>query len=472
MDVKIEKQENSQVLMEIKISAEEIAPHFDVAAKELSKKVNIPGFRQGKIPKSVLVNYIGEAAIFEEAAKNAVPEAYLKAIAEYDVDVVAKPELEVTDFGEDKSMSFKATVTVKPDVELGQYKGIPVEKCVALPTEEDIDAEIEKARDRLAKMIEQPDDYAIAKDDIVMFDFEGFIDGVPFEGGKAENYALTIGSGNFIEGFEDQLLGFKKGDKKDVEVGFPADYRVEALAGKPALFKVKINSVRKKELPDLNDEFVKDISEELDTLEQLREKVRNDLKAAAEKVASDNVSIEALGKAVENAKLEVPKAMIEQRVDQMLEELARQMQEQGVDLQGILASSDFDTESIREQYRSQAESDIRQELVLDAVMKAENIDITEAEIEEGLANIATRMQQPIDVVRNAFSGGEMQANFYYQLKMTKAADLIFDNALVEEKFVAAEAVKPKTKKAPAKKAAVEGEKKPAPKTTNKENKAE
>ncbi len=433
MKVALEKPEKNVVAMEITVPAAQLDLALEKAVKKVANQVNIPGFRKGKVPKAVLENYVGDAVLLEEAAEIIVPEVYPQAVEENNVDVVDQPQVEMVQLEKGKDVIFKATVTVKPEVTLGMYQGVEVEKIVNLPTDEDVEKEIDHMRDRVAKMDSIADDAAIENGDTTMIDFQGFVDGEAFEGGSAEDYALMIGSNTFIPGFEEQMLGMKIGEERDVNVTFPEDYHKEDLAGKPACFKVKLRSARRKFMPELNDDFVKEVSEECDTVAQLKEHVQKDLTEKAVKDAEAKAKSDAVKIAMDNAEVDIPAVMIERRIDSLVEEFQQRLQYQGMSLDMFFQYTGSTMETLREQNRERAEVNVKQDLVLEAIVKAENIKPSEEDITKTLEEIAQAYNQPADKVREAFEKTGRMDYLLENLSLSKAMDFICDNAKINEK---------------------------------------
>ncbi|MDD2568662.1 MAG: trigger factor [Clostridia bacterium] len=435
--VKTEKLEKSQVSMEVTVPEAELEQGVEKAVKKLAKQVNIPGFRAGKVPKAILENYVGEAVVMEEAAEQILPEAYVAGLDESGIDPVAQPEVQLVQLEKGKDFIFKAIITVKPEVILGEYKGISVVKEVISPNEEDVDAEIKKMQERTAKNIDLSEGDVLAAGDTAIIDFEGFVDDVAFEGGKAKNHSLVLGSNSFIPGFEEQLIGIKVGENTDVKVTFPEQYHSEDLAGKEAVFKVKVNSGRHKELPALDDEFVKDVTEDCDTVAELRAQTMEKLVKRSQEMANDMVKNSVLAKVIGNAAVEIPSAMIETRIDQMVDDFKEQLKYQGLDIERFFEFTKSDMNSLREQYKTKAEAGVKQDLVLEAVVAAEKIEPTQEDIDEQLKMIAQSYGQPFEKIKEAFEKEARQDYLLYSIKMMKAVDFLNDNAVIVEKEKAA-----------------------------------
>ena len=428
---KVEGRENNIVTLEVVVPAAELDTAMDKAVKKVAKEVKIPGFRPGKVPKQVLMNYVGEAALLQEAFDEVLPESYTKAVDETGIFPVDRPNIDVTQLEKGKDITYKAIVIVKPIVTLGKYKGIEVPKVVAIPSDEDVDKEIKKMQERVGKIQDLPEDAAIEEGDMAVIDFEGFLDGVAFEGGKGDNYPLSIGSHTFIPGFEEQLVGKKSGEEVEVNVTFPEDYQNEELKGKPAVFKVKIHQVRRKELPALDDEFVKDVREDCDTVDELKAKIKEELTEKANKTADDVAKRDVMNKVVENATVDIPGVMIEDRIDQLVQEFETQLKYQGLDLNSFFKFAKTDMDGLREQNRKRAEFAVKQDLVLEAIVEAENIEATEEDFEEQLKEIAESYHKDVEELRDTFNQPDNRKFFAYNIKMMKAVDFINDNAVIQ-----------------------------------------
>ncbi|MBM7854550.1 trigger factor [Desulfohalotomaculum tongense] len=391
MKATAEKLEKNEVMLEIEVDKEKFSQAVNRAAKKLARRVNIPGFRRGKAPKVLVERYVGKDALYQEAIEEIFPGVYQEAVKETEISPIAQPEVENIQAEEGEPLVFKLKVAVKPEVKLGQYKGFEIKKAPVEVTEEDVQKELENMQNRHAKLITL-DEGELQDGDTAMIDFTGYVDGEEFEGGKAENYSLVIGSGTFIPGFEEQLIGLKVGEEKEVNVTFPEDYHAGELAGKEAVFKVKLNSIKRKELAPLDDEFAKDVSE-FDTLEELKADLMNKLKEGKEHMADAAVSREAVEKAVENAQLEIPEAMIEQRLDEMIKNMESRLRSQGLGLEQYLQYTNSSIDELRDKMKDDAEKEVRRELVLDEIAKVENISVTDEELDKEIAEMAPQFRQ-------------------------------------------------------------------------------
>lgn len=427
MKVTAERIDNHKLVLEMEVPQPEVAKAVNKAYQKLANRVNIPGFRKGKVPRKVLELRIGKEALMDEAFEILAPEFYGKALEEQKVEPVTRPEIEVITFEEDKPLTFKATIVTKPQIQLGEYKGLSVEQPAAEVSNEDIDKQLETMRNRQAKMV-VVEDAVLANGDFAIIDFEGFVDGQPFKGGDAKGYPLEVGSGSFIPGFEDQLLGAKAGDERDVKVTFPADYFVAELAGKEAEFKVKIHDIKRKEMPELDDDFAKDVSE-FDSLEELKADVKNKLEQAAVEKADREFRNNAIKAAVNNATVDIPEVMVDQRVAQMLQDLQMNLESRGMNMEAYLKYSGMDIAKLKESYREPAEVNVKTDLLLEAVAKAENIQAAPEDMEAEVAGMAQNFgANPKDVWEIIRKEGRIMGLIDTVVRK-KAAQFIIDNAI-------------------------------------------
>ena len=353
----------------------------DGAAKRIAGRVNIPGFRKGKAPRKIVENFVGKEAILQEAFEAVAQKAFDEALKEQDMEPVTRPEIDIVTLEEGRNVVFTAKFTQRPEVTLGEYKGLKVEKPEASVSEEDIDRQIEGMRQHQGTLIDAPADAAVKKDDFITLDFDGFVDGVPFEGGKGEDYPLQIGSGSFIPGFEDQLIGAKVGEEREVNVTFPEDYHAENLKGKAALFKCTVRSIKSRELPEVNDEFAKKASK-FDTLAELREDIRKNLQESAARQAENERRTKAIDMATDNCTMEIPPVMVENRITAMIQEMAMRLEQQGMSLEQYLQYAGLDMARIRDEYRETAEKNVRTDLMLEEVAKAEDIKVDGRDLDQ------------------------------------------------------------------------------------------
>lgn len=419
MKANAERVEKNTVLLEIELDAEQFSQAVEKAYRKLVKKVNIPGFRKGKAPRMVFDRFIGKEALYEDAMETLVPEAYLEAVKETGIEPIERPHMEIVQAEEGKPVVLKAKVQVKPEVTVGEYKGLEAVKRDVKITPEDIDRELERLQNRHCKVLTLQEGI-VEKGDTAQIDFLGTIDNMPFPGGEGKDYYLEIGSGSFIPGFEEQLVGMSVGETRGVFVTFPKNYHSEQLAGKDASFTVTLKSIKRKELAPLDDEFAKDVSE-FDTLEELREDIGNKLKKAAEEMNSFRMKQETVEKAVKNAEVEVPEIMIEDQLKEMLQSMENRMLNQGVNLKTYLQYTQKSFEELKEEMRPDAEAGVKTNLVLEAIAKAENIKASEEEIKEEVRKMAEGYKQDPD-------------EFYQMLEREGQFDFIA-NGIIREKTV-------------------------------------
>ena len=381
MKVTAEHGENREVTLTIEVEQEKLENATDGAAKRIAGRVNIPGFRKGKAPRKIVENFVGKEAILQEAFEAVAQKAFDEALKEQDMEPVTRPEIDIVTLEEGRNVVFTAKFTQRPEVTLGEYKGLKVEKPEASVSEEDIDRQIEGMRQHQGTLIDAPADAAVKKDDFITLDFDGFVDGVPFEGGKGEDYPLQIGSGSFIPGFEDQLIGAKVGEEREVNVTFPEDYHAENLKGKAALFKCTVRSIKSRELPEVNDEFAKKASK-FDTLAELREDIRKNLQESAARRAENERRTKAIDMATDNCTMDIPPVMVENRITAMIQEMAMRLEQQGMSLEQYLQYAGLDMARIRDEYRETAEKNVRTDLMLEEVAKAEDIKVDGRDLDQ------------------------------------------------------------------------------------------
>ncbi|MFZ5645285.1 MAG: trigger factor [Bacillota bacterium] len=430
MKATAEKLEKNTVVLEVEVEPEKFEKAINQAYKSIVKKVNIPGFRKGKAPRAIIERYMGKKALYDEAVEIILPEAYVSAVEDTGIEPVAQPELELVQVEEGKPVIFKAKVVVKPEVKLGQYKGLEVEDARKEITDEDVQKELERLQSRHAKLVTM-EEGAVVNGDLVTIDFEGKIDGVPFEGGKADDYTLEIGSGTFIPGFEDQIVGMNINETKDISVTFPEDYGKEELAGKDAVFTVTVKLIKRKELAALDDEFAKDVSE-FDTLEELRGDLANKLKQNAEALAKRQMQQAAVSKAVENAEVDIPQEMIESRMEEMIRNMEQRLSGQGLDLDKYLTYTNSNMDELRERVRPDAEQSVMQTLVIDAVAKEENLTVSEEEIGDEIRRMSEEMKQDPEIIRKILEG-QNQIDFVKEsILREKTIQYLVDQAVLKE----------------------------------------
>ena len=380
MKVTAEHGENREVTLTIEVEQDKLEKASEGAAKRISARVNIPGFRKGKAPRRIVENFVGKDAILQEAFEGLAQKAFEDALTEQNMEPVTRPEIDIVTLEDGKDVVFTAKFTQRPDVRLGAYKGLAVPKEEVTVADEDIDRQIEGMRQHQGTLVDAPADAAVKNDDFVTLDFEGLVDGAAFEGGKGEDYPLQIGSGSFIPGFEDQLIGAKVGEERDVNVTFPEEYHAENLKGKDAVFKCKIRSIKSRELPELDDAFAKKASK-FETLAELREDVRKNLLAAAERKAETERRSKAIDMATDHCTMEIPPVMVENRITAMIQEMAMRLEQQGMSLEQYLQYAGLDIGKIREDYRETAEKNVRTDLMLEEVAKAEGIKVEGSDLD-------------------------------------------------------------------------------------------
>ena len=423
MSCKVENLEKNMAKLTIEVSAEEFEKACEKAYQKNKNKMNIQGFRKGKAPRNVIEKMYGAGVFFEDAANELIPDAYEAAAKESGLEIVSRPEIDVVQIGKGQSFIFTAEVAVKPEVELGEYKGIEVEKVSVEVTDEELAAELDRVREQSSRMI-TVDDRAVADGDIANIDYEGFCDGVAFAGGKGEGYDLAIGSHSFIDTFEEQLIGKNIGDEVEVNVTFPTEYHAPELAGKPALFKVKVNSIKVKELPELDDDFAQDVSE-FDTLDEYKNDLKATLLSRKEREAKGVKEDAVIAKIVENAKMEIPEPMIEANTRQMAEEFAQRIQAQGLSLEQYFQFTGMNANSFMENLKPQALKRIQSRLVLEAVVKAENIVATEEDVNKEIENMAQMYQMEADKLKELIGEEEMKA-MALDVAVQKAIDFVVE----------------------------------------------
>ncbi|MDW7673028.1 MAG: trigger factor [Bacillota bacterium] len=431
MAIKVERIEKNQVSLEFQIEATDFSNAISQAFKKVAGKVNIPGFRKGKVPRQILENYVGKEALYDEALEQVLPGAYFNAVKEAEIEPIDRPQVEVVELEEGKPVIIKAKVQVKPEVTLGDYKGVKVEKPNNEVSEAEIDNYIEGLRQRHAK-VNILEEGTVEQGDTAVIDFEGFVDGVAFEGGKGESYSLEIGSNSFIPGFEDQLIGAAAGEERDVNVTFPEEYHAEDLKGKPALFKVKINSIKRKELLPLDDEFAKDVSE-FETIAELKADAKNKLEEAAKDTSKRELQNKVIDAVVATAEVEIPEVMVEQKQEVILSNMAQRLQYQGLTMEQYYQFSGTTEEQLKEQNKDDAIRGVKVDLVLEAIAQKEGISCTEEDIDQEVAKMAEQYNQEPDKVRQIIASQGNLDNLKYSITMEKAIDFLVENADIQEK---------------------------------------
>lgn len=428
MSVKWEKQEGNQGVLTVEVPAAEVTKGIDQAFKKVVKDVQAPGFRKGKMPRKMFEKMYGVESLYNEALDFILPEAYGKAVEEADIEPVDRPEIDIEQMEQGKDLIFTATVTVKPEVKLGDYKGLEVTRQETEVTDEEIEEQLKERQTAFAELVIK-EDGAIEDGDTVKLDFKGFAEGEAFEGGEAKDFDLEIGSGSFIPGFEEQMVGMKVGEEKEIEVNFPEEYHAAELAGKPATFEVKVHEIKTKEIPELDDELAKEIDEEVESLEELRTKMKEqtveEKKTASETALRDDL-VEA---AARNAEIDIPEAMIDSELERMMGDFEQRLQQQGMNLDLYFQFSGQDEEALRSQMKDDALSRVRVSLTLEAIGKAENIEVAEEDIDAELQKMSDQFGMDIEQIKTALGGATVLEN---DLRFNKTVELLVENAKVTE----------------------------------------
>ncbi|WP_020059989.1 trigger factor [Bacillus sp. 123MFChir2] len=424
MTAKWEKLEGNVGVLTIEVDVKEVNNSLDAAFKKVVQTINVPGFRKGKMPRPLFEQRFGVESLYQDALDIILPKAYGEAIDETGIFPVAHPEIDIEKFEKGQNLIFTAKVTVKPEVKLGEYKGLTVEKEDATVTDEDVENELTSLQERQAELVVK-EDGTVENGDTAVIDFEGFVDGEAFEGGKGENYSLAIGSNTFIPGFEEQLVGLKAGEQKEVEVSFPEEYHAAELAGKPATFKVTVHEIKVKELPALDDEFAKDANEEVATLDELKAKIRENLEVSKKQEAEHKVRDEVVEKAAANAEIDIPEAMIETELDRMVREFEQRLSYQGMNLELYYQFTGTDEEKLKGQMKEDAAKRVTTNLVLEAIIEAEKIEATDEEVNAEVEKMAEMYNMPVDAVKQALGNVE---GVKEELQVRKAVDFLVDNS--------------------------------------------
>lgn len=426
MSLQVEKLEKSMAKLTIEVSADDLEKALQSAYKKQKNKIAIPGFRKGKVPRQMIEKMYGAEIFYDDAANELIPKAYSEAYDECEEDIVSRPEIDVIQIEKGKPFIFTATVALKPEVTLGEYKGLEVEKVSTEVTAEEVDAKIQEEAEKNARQI-TVEDRPVQDGDEVILDYEGFVDGAAFDGGKGENYPLTIGSGSFIPGFEEQLIGVEAGAQKEINVTFPEEYHAEELKGKEAVFKCTIHEIKAKELPEIDDEFASEVSE-FDTLEEYKEDLKKQLadKKAAE--GREKQEDEAVEQAVKNAQYELPEAMIETQVMQMADSFTQRMRSQGLTMEQYFQFTGLKAERFMEDLRTQAVKSIETRLVLEAVVKAENIEVSDERFDEEIEKMAENYQMEADKFKE-YMGDKEKKQIKEDIAVQEAVTFLADNAV-------------------------------------------
>ena len=445
MSLQVEKLEKNMAKLTIEVPAEELEKAIESAYQKNKNKISIPGFRKGKAPRKMIEQMYGKEVFYEDAANALIPDAYEKALEECTEEIVSSPKVDVTQLEAGKPFIFTAEVALKPEVTLGKYKGIKVDKADVDVTDEEVEAEIKQEREKNSRTVDITD-RAVKDGDIATIDFEGFVDGVAFEGGKGEDYPLTIGSGAFIPGFEEALIGAEVGKETDVNVTFPEDYQATELAGKAAVFKCTVKKLQEKQLPELDDDFVSEVSDESDTVEQYKEEIKkkiSDRKAKDAKNAKEDAVIEAI---IADAKMDIPDAMVETQQRQMVQDYAQRLQSQGISMEQYMQFTGMTTQALLEQVKPQALKRIQSRLVLEAVVAAENITASEEDFEEEVKVMGEAYQMDADKVKELLGeNGKKQVE--QDICVKKAVEFVVENAKEEKAAAKKSGAKKTTKKA-------------------------
>lgn len=428
MSLQVERLEHNMAKLTIEVPAEEVEKALQAAYLKERGKISLPGFRKGRVPRQMIEKMYGPEVFYDEAANRMISEAYAKAYDECELELVSQPKIEITQFEKGKEFIFTAEVAVKPEVKLGEYKGLKVDKVSTRVTQKEVDEEIDKERERNARTIDVTDRAVQDKDQITL-DFEGFVDGVAFEGGKASDYPLTIGSGAFIPGFEDQLIGANIDEEKEINVTFPEEYQAKELAGKAAVFKCTVHSIKAKELPELDDEFVSDVSEKSETVDAYKAEVKAKIKERKENEGKQKREDQSVEQAVANAEMDIPEAMISFQSRQMVDDFARRIMQQGMTMEQYFQFTGLSEEKMMEEFKPEAEKRIRTRLTLEAIVAAENIEVSEERLDEELQKMADSYKMEVDKLKE-YMGENEKKQMKEDIAIQEAVTLIA-NAAVE-----------------------------------------
>ena len=428
MSLQVERLEHNMAKLTIEVPAEEVEKALQAAYLKERGKISLPGFRKGRVPRQMIEKMYGPEVFYDEAANRMISEAYAKAYDECELELVSQPKIEITQLEKGKEFIFTAEVAVKPEVKLGEYKGLKVDKVSTRVTQKEVEEEIDKERERNARTIDVTDRAVQDKDQITL-DFEGFVDGVAFEGGKASDYPLTIGSGAFIPGFEDQLIGANIDEEKEINVTFPEEYQAKELAGKAAVFKCTVHSIKAKELPELDDEFVSDVSEKSETVDAYKAEVKAKIKERKENEGKQKREDQSVEQAVANAEMDIPEAMISFQSRQMVDDFARRIMQQGMTMEQYFQFTGLSEEKMMEEFKPEAEKRIRTRLTLEAIVAAENIEVSEERLDEELQKMADSYKMEVDKLKE-YMGENEKKQMKEDIAIQEAVTLIA-NAAVE-----------------------------------------
>lgn len=429
MKASVEKIEKSQVKLKIEVDAKDFEKAVEKAYQKNKNRIMVPGFRKGKAPRKIIERYYGETIFYEDALNEACPDAYVRAVEETRIEPVDQPNIEIVQMGPGENLIFNATVTVKPEVELGEYKGIEIEKVEYNVTDQDVEERINQIREQNARWLSVEDGTA-KEGHRLTIDFKGYINGEAFEGGSAEKFPLELGSGQFIPGFEEQLVGTKVGEEKEIQVVFPEDYHVEELKGKEATFSVKVHEIKEKELPALDDEFAKDASE-FDTLDEFRADIKKSMEKNAQERAKAEMENQLLKKVTENAHVDIPDVMVETQLDSILRDFDFGLRFQGLDLERYLQIIGISMNDFRAQYKDEAYNRVKTQLVLEKIASEEKIEATEEDLEKEYARMAEQYKQDVEKVKENYKGREQ--GLKESIAIQKTIDFLMDNAVQIEK---------------------------------------
>ncbi len=431
MSAKWEKKEGNEGVLTVEVDEKKFDSALDQAFKKVSKDVQVPGFRKGKVPRPIFEQRFGVESLYQDAVDIILPEAYSEAIDEVEITPVDQPEVDIEQIEKGKPFIFTATVTVKPEVKLGEYKGLEVEDKEASVTDEDVNDELKTLQEKQAELVVK-EEGQVEEGDTVVIDFEGYLDGEKFEGGSAENHSLEVGSQTFIPGFEEQLVGKTAGEDTEVQVTFPEDYQAEDLAGKEATFKVKIHDIKSKEVPELDDEFAKDVDDDVETLDELKEKTKQRLIDEEENEIENQKRETLINQASENSEIDIPEAMVDNELDRMVQEFEQRLQMQGMTMEMYTQFSGQTQDDLKEQMKEDAQKRVQTSLTLEAIAETEELEATEEDVDKQLEEMASQYQMEVDQLRQML-GGNTDA-LKGDLKLQKAIDFLLENAkLVEPK---------------------------------------
>ncbi|WP_303969933.1 trigger factor [Sporosarcina ureae] len=426
MTVKWEKLEGSEGKLTFEVSVERFNEALDEAFKKVVKKVQAPGFRKGKMPRKMFNQMYGEESLYNDAIDIVLPGAYSAAVDEADVDPIAAPEIDIEKLEKGEPVVFTAVIALKPEVKLGEYKGLEVTRQSVEVTDEEVEAQLEQRKEALAEMVVK-EDGVVEEGDTATIDFEGFADGEAFEGGQSENYELEVGSGSFIPGFEEQVVGMKTGEEKDIEITFPEEYHAAELAGKPATFKVKVNEIKSKEVPELDDELAKEIDESVSSVEELRTKLKEEAEEVKKNDSETALRDDLVEQAASNAEMEIPQAMIDSETDRMMQDFEQRLQMQGMNLDLYFQFSGQDEKTLRDQMKDDALSRVRVSLTLEAIGAAENVEVPEEDINAELEKMSEQFGMDVEQIKTTLGGTSVLEN---DLRFNKTVQLLVDSAKI------------------------------------------